>query len=108
MDWGYAIGEALGGMTAKVYYSNGRYHMDLKYYLIDTYEFLYHWTEEDHDDFINKYFHELHEARTAKEYKIIGCYQESFEWKKDNKIYEAYYNPKIRIDKDKLNANPLY
>lgn len=77
--------------------------MDLKYYLIDTYEFPYHWTEEDHDDFINKYFHELHEARTAKEYKIIGCYQESFEWKKGEILYPDDYI-EIVLNEEEYNA----
>jgi len=58
--------------------------------------------------FINKYFHELHEAGTAKEYKIIGCYQKSFVWEKGNKIYEEYYKSDLKANKENLNADPLY
>ncbi len=108
LDWGFAIGEALGGMTAEAYFENGTYHMNLKYYLIDTYEFPYHWTDDDHEDMITIMAHGLHETGYAKEYKIIGCYEKTFEWKKGETLFEGMYNEKLKIFTDSLNAEPLY
>lgn len=95
-------------MTAQVYFSEGKYHMDLKYYLIDTYEFPYHWTEEDHNDTFSEILHGLHEAAFAKEYIINGCYELSFEWKKGDILLEEYYNSSIKVNVDSLSSDPLY
>ena len=108
LDWGYAIGEALGGMTAEVYYENDKYHMNLKYYLIDTYEFPYHWTELDHKDFVTRMAHGLHETGYAKEYRIIGCLENTFEWSKGEILFEDLYNENIEVDIGALNEEPLY
>ena len=60
LDWGYSIGEALCGMVAKVDYRDDCYFMDLKYYLIDTYEFPVHWSIADSKSAldINEVLHE--------------------------------------------------
>ena len=108
LDWGYSIGEALGGMTAEVCYNNGKYHMNLKYYLIDTYEFPYHWTVDDHEDTITIWAHGLHEAGFAKEYRIIGCLEQEYEWEKGEVLFEDFYDKKINLSSDTLNADPLY
>lgn len=107
LDWGYAVGEALAGMTAQINFYGGKYHMDLKYYLIDTYEFPSHWTKEDHEDSLTKTLHGFHEAAFAKEYKIIGCYEISFEWEKGEILLEENYNPNIKVDVDALNEEPI-
>lgn len=107
LDWGYSTGESLGGMTAQAYIEDDIYHMNLKYYLIDTYEFPYHWSEEDHEDSLTRFVHGLHEAGKAKEFKIIGCYEESFEWKKGEFLYKDSYNPNIKIYKENYYSSPI-
>ena len=98
-NWGYAIGEALGGMTGKVSLNNGVYHAKIKYYLIDTYEFPVHWDSNLKDDDFNIWAHDLHECGLAKEYKIIGEYSINISWEKGTQ--EVDYTP-IRLSGDYL------
>ena len=96
------------GSVAEVYYENDKYYMNLKYYLIDTYEFPYHWTDYDNKDSLSRMAHGLHEAGYAKEYRIIGCLENTFEWSKGEILLEDLYNKNIKVDIDALNKEPLY
>jgi hypothetical protein len=94
-DWGYAIGESLGGMTGKVKKYEEQYIMYFKYYLIDTYEFVAHY--DDKVTSLDEEAHKLHESGYAKEYKIIGCLSGAVTWHKGERFLgEDYKN--ISID----------
>lgn len=44
-DFGFSLGESLCGMTGLAYIEDGIYHLNLRYYLIDTYEYAVHWDD---------------------------------------------------------------
>lgn len=106
VDWGYAIGESLGGMVGQAYMFNDTYYMKINYYLIDTYEFPIHWSISDANDWLNNIAHDIHEYGYASEYKIIGVYEDFVSWKKGDVLYyEDYKN--IKLDKLAYDAPPI-
>ena len=80
LNWGFAIGESLGGMTGKVRKNGNQYTMFFKYYLIDTYEFASHY--DSTPSWIDINGHIIHEAGFAKEFKVLGCYSGAVTWEK--------------------------
>ncbi len=90
-DWGYAIGESLCAMEGVVYNNSGTYTMNVKYYLIDTYEFPVHWSETDAQNKMSKDLHHLHECGYAKEYRIIGVYETQIVWRKGDVLHSDEY-----------------
>ena len=103
-NWGYAIGEALGGMTGSVKLVNGVYYAKLNYYLIDIYDFPIHWNDTVRNDSLSTWAHELHECGLANEYKILGKYEMQFSWKKDD--HSADNNLNIIIDNSAYKNEP--
>jgi len=106
LDWGYAIGESLCTMSAEAYMVDGEYCMNLKYYIIDNYEFAYHWEEyEGNLTTEDKAGHRLHETGTGNEYKIIGVYEDFIRWEAGETLYQNDY-AEIKLDEEKYNAGP--
>ena len=103
LDWGYAIGESFCGMVGKVHKENNCYFMDIKYYLLDTYEFPVHWDQDVAATGLSVTAHELHEYGLAKEYKIIGVYNQAIAWK-ENELEDFYH---INIDTDFYSSLPI-
>lgn len=104
-NWGYAVGEALCAMTAEVYVSNNQYCMNVKYYLIDNYEFPVHWNSDDAVDPLDVQAHILHEQGRAKEYKIVGIYDTFVMWSKGENAGGDYAD--ISIDTEQYDADPI-
>ena len=106
LDWGYAWGEALCAMTAEASMVNGEYFMKIKYYIIDNYEYAYHWEEQEGNlSFFDKAGHRLHEAGIGHEYKVIGVWEDAVKWKTGEVLYPENYVD-IILDEDKYNAGP--
>ena len=64
LDWGYAWGDALCAMTAEASMVGEKYTMKIKYYIIDNYEFAYHWEENEGNlSFFDKAGHRLDEEK---------------------------------------------
>lgn len=89
LDIGYSLGESLCGMTGEAYLEDNIYHLKVKYYLIDTYEFAVHW-EDDITD-LERELHYLHECGWSKEFLMNGVYEEEFTWEKGETLYPEYY-----------------
>ena len=104
LDWGYSVGESLCGMVAEVSNKDNCYYMNLKYYLIDTYEFPVHWTKEDEASDMDNDAHDLHEQGLAREYKIIGEYNQTISWKKGTLIKPK---PSVTVRSDEYNKKPI-
>lgn len=80
--------------------------MNLKYYIIDNYEFAYHWEEyEGNLTTEDKAGHRLHETGTGNEYKIIGVYEDFIRWEAGETLYQNDY-AEIKLDEEKYNAGP--
>ena len=106
LDWGYAIGESLCTMSAKAFMKNGEYYMNFRYYIIDNYEYAYHWEEKEGNlAFFDKAGHRLHETGTGREFKIIGVYNDVVKWKPGEMLYSNDYVD-IKLDEEKYNAGP--
>lgn len=106
LDWGYAVGEALCAMTAEVYKSGEKYCMKVKYYIVDNYEFAYHWEEFDGNiAWFDENGHFLHEVGLAQEYKIIGLYEDFVTWEEGEILYPDDY-ARISLEENKYNAGP--
>lgn len=89
LDIGYSLGESLCGMTGEAYLEDNIYHLKVKYYLIDTYEFAVHW--EDDITALESELHYLHECGWSKEFLMNGVYEEEFTWEKGEMLYPEYY-----------------
>ena len=85
LDIGYSLGESLCGMTGEAYLEDNIYHLKVKYYLIDTYEFAVHWDDDVTD--LERELHYLHECGWSKEFLMNGVYEEEFTWKKGETLY---------------------
>lgn len=105
-DWGYSIGESLCAMQAEVYTTESYYYMNVKYYLIDTYEFPTHW-DATANTFFDIVGHGLHESGNAKEYKVIGVYEDFVKWEKGEIVYENDYID-ITINTEAYDTPPLF
>lgn len=106
LDWGYAIGESLCTMSAEAFMKNGEYYMNFRYYIIDNYEYAYHWEEEEGNISIpDKAGHRLHETGTGREFKIIGVYNDVIKWKPGEILYPNDY-VEIKLEEEKYNAEP--
>ena len=92
------------GMVAEVSNKDNCYYMNLKYYLIDTYEFPVHWTKEDEASDMDNDAHDLHEQGLAREYKIIGEYNQTISWKKGTLIKPK---PSVTVRSDEYNKKPI-
>ena len=93
-------------MSAKAFMKNGEYYMNFRYYIIDNYEYAYHWEEEEGNlAFFDKAGHRLHETGTGREFKIIGVYNDVVKWKPGEMLYSDDYVD-IKLDEEKYNAGP--
>ncbi len=113
VDWGHAIGESFGAIVCEVkcippfefpnsttnFDNKPTYQMTYKYYIIDIYEWAYHYDGE------LKTLHDFHEYGLAHQYLISGYLERTITWKKgeitstkikDNpKIIGSLYNTEI-------------
>lgn len=104
-DWGFALGESLGAMTAEAYKVKDKYVMNIRYYIIDNYEYAVHWEDFGEPSALDKWAHQLHEAGLANEFEVIGVYEDFITWEKGEIIYPNDYK-EIRLDEDKYNSLP--
>ena len=89
LDWGNTIGESFVGIVceAKCYNSlldeytgnqNAQplYTMTFRYYIIDIYEWAYHYDGE------LKFLHDLHETGNAQQFLMSGYFERTITWQK--------------------------
>jgi len=82
-DWWNTIGEAGAAVVADVSRSGDEYIMDYTYYVIDIYEWAWHYD----DDMLSGIFHSFHESGDAMEYLMIGSFSGTIKWKKGENAY---------------------
>ncbi len=87
-DWWNTVGEAGAAIVAETTRSGNIYTMKYTYYVLDIYEWAFHYDGEP----LSRIMHKFHEDGYAQEYLIKTSFSGTITWKKG----ENAYMPKIR------------
>ena len=82
-DWWNTVGESGAALVAEVSRSKDEYTINYTYYVIDIYEWAWHYDE----DTLSGILHAFHESGEAQEYLMNGSFSGTIKWTKGEDAY---------------------